>query len=324
MAILTDITQCVGRTPLVTLNVLSQGLPATVAVKLESMNPLGSVKDRIGVSMVTEAEKSRLIKPGETILIEPTSGNTGIALAFVSRARGYRLILTMPDTMSLERRKMLSALGAELVLTPGADGMKGAIERAEQLLKENKHGYMLQQFQNKANPKVHRETTAEEIWNDTDGNVDIFVAGVGTGGTITGVGQVLKSRKPSVQVVAVEPQDSPVISQSLSGQPLKPSSHKIQGIGAGFIPGVLDLSIIDEVFTVTNDQAIGMGRNLPRHEGILAGISSGANVYAAIEIAKRPENKGKLIVTVVASTGERYLSSILFAEPEQQQVVTPA
>ncbi len=323
MAILTDITQCVGRTPLVTLNVLSQDLPATVAVKLESMNPLGSVKDRIGVSMVTEAEKSRLIKPGETILIEPTSGNTGIALAFVSRARGYRLILTMPDTMSLERRKMLSALGAELVLTPGADGMKGAIERAEQLVKENKHGYMLQQFQNKANPKVHRETTAEEIWNDTDGNVDIFVAGVGTGGTITGVGQVLKSRKPSVQIVAVEPQDSPVISQSLSGQPLKPSSHKIQGIGAGFIPGVLDLSIIDEVFTVTNDQAISMGRNLPRHEGILAGISSGANVYAAIEIARRPENKGKLIVTVVASTGERYLSSILFAEPEQQ-AVTPA
>ncbi len=319
MAILTDITQCVGRTPLVTLNVLSQGLPATVAVKMESMNPLGSVKDRIGVSMVTEAEKSRLIKPGDTILIEPTSGNTGIALAFVSMARGYRLILTMPDTMSLERRKMLSALGAELVLTPGADGMKGAIDRAEQLLKENKHGYMLQQFQNKANPKVHRETTAEEIWNDTDGNVDIFVAGVGTGGTITGVGQVLKSRKPSVQVVAVEPADSPVITQSLSGQPLKPSSHKIQGIGAGFVPGVLDLSIIDEVFTVTNDQAISTGRKLPRHEGILAGISSGANVYAALEIAKRPENKGKLIVTVIASTGERYLSSVLFAEPEQQQ-----
>lgn len=322
MAILTDITQCVGGTPLVTLNVLSQDLPAVVAVKLESMNPLGSVKDRIGVSMVTEAEKSRLIKPGDTILIEPTSGNTGIALAFVSMARGYRLILTMPDTMSLERRKMLSALGAELVLTPGADGMKGAIDRAEQLLKENKHGYMLQQFQNKANPKVHRETTAEEIWRDTDGNVDIFVAGVGTGGTITGVGQILKSRKPSVQVVAVEPADSPVITQSLSGQPLKPSSHKIQGIGAGFIPGVLDLSIIDEVFTVTNDQALTTGRKLPRHEGILAGISSGANVYAALEIAKRPENKGKLIVTVIASTGERYLSSALFTESEQPQVGT--
>ncbi len=307
-----DITDAIGNTPLVKLNKLTEGLKATVAVKLESMNPLGSVKDRIGISMVREAEKDKLIHPGSTLLVEPTSGNTGIALAFVASARGYRLILTMPETMSLERRNLLSALGAELVLTPGAEGMKGALAKAEGLVSENSDAFMLQQFNNKANPKIHRETTAEEIWKDSEGKVDIFVAGVGTGGTITGVGQVLKQKKPSVKIVAVEPKDSPIITQSLAGQPLKPSGHKIQGIGAGFIPGVLDLSVIDEVFLVSNDEAFEMGRKLPRVEGILAGISSGATVHAALEIAKRPENEGKLIVTIVASTGERYLSTPLF------------
>jgi cysteine synthase A len=307
-----DITDAIGNTPLVKLNKLTEGLKATVAVKLESMNPLGSVKDRIGISMVREAEKDKLIHPGSTLLVEPTSGNTGIALAFVASARGYRLILTMPETMSLERRNLLSALGAELVLTPGTEGMKGALAKAESLVSENSDAFMLQQFNNKANPKIHRETTAEEIWKDTEGKVDIFVAGVGTGGTITGVGQVLKQKKPSVKIVAVEPKDSPIITQSLAGQPLKPSGHKIQGIGAGFIPGVLDLSVIDEVFLVSNDEAFEMGRKLPRVEGILAGISSGATVHAALEIAKRSENEGKLIVTIVASTGERYLSTPLF------------
>lgn len=307
-----DITDAIGNTPLVKLNKLTEGLNATVAVKLESMNPLGSVKDRIGISMVREAEKDKLIHPGSTLLVEPTSGNTGIALAFVASARGYRLILTMPETMSVERRNLLSALGAELVLTPGTEGMKGALAKAESLVSENSDAFMLQQFNNKANPKIHRETTAEEIWKDTEGKVDIFVAGVGTGGTITGVGQVLKQKKPSVKIVAVEPKDSPIITQSLAGQPLKPSGHKIQGIGAGFIPGVLDLSVIDEVFLVSNDEAFEMGRKLPRVEGILAGISSGATVHAALEIAKRPENEGKLIVTIVASTGERYLSTPLF------------
>lgn len=309
-----DITQVIGSTPIVRLNKLTEGLKATVAVKMESMNPLGSVKDRIGVSMVKEAEKDGLITPGKTVLVEPTSGNTGIALAFVASAKGYRLILTMPETMSVERRSMLSALGAELVLTPGTEGMKGALGKAEQLLRENENAFMLQQFNNKANPKVHRETTAEEIWKDTDGKIDIFVAGVGTGGTISGVGQVLKQRKPSVRIVAVEPKDSPVITQSLAGQPLQPGPHKIQGIGAGFIPGVLDMSVIDEVFLVTNDEAFEMGRKLPRVEGILAGISSGATVHAALELAKRPENEGKLIVAIVASTGERYLSTPLFQQ----------
>lgn len=307
-----DITDAIGNTPLVKLNKLTEGLKATVAVKLESMNPLGSVKDRIGISMVREAEKEKLIHPGSTLLVEPTSGNTGIALAFVASARGYRLILTMPETMSVERRNMLSALGAELVLTPGTEGMKGALAKAESLVSENSDAFMLQQFNNKANPKIHRETTAEEIWKDTEGKIDIFVAGVGTGGTITGVGQVLKQKKASVKIVAVEPKDSPIITQSLAGQPLKPSGHKIQGIGAGFIPGVLDLSVIDEVFLVSNEEAFEMGRKLPRVEGILAGISSGATVHAALEIAKRPENEGKLIVTIVASTGERYLSTPLF------------
>lgn len=312
--IASDITRIVGQTPMVRLNKLTRGLEAEVVVKLESLNPLGSVKDRIGVSMVNEAEKAGVISAGSTTLIEPTSGNTGIALAFVAAARGYKLILTMPDTMSLERRKLLAALGAELVLTPGADGMRGAIAKADELVSTTKNAYMLQQFQNPANPKVHRETTAEEIWQATDGNVDIFVSAVGTGGTITGVGQVLKERKPSVKVVAVEPSDSPVITQTLAGQHLKPGPHKIQGIGAGFIPQILDLSVIDEVFRVTNEQALEHGRKLSSEEGILAGISSGANVFAALEIASRSENKGKRIVTVVCSTGERYLSTLLFAD----------
>lgn len=312
MAILPDITSAIGNTPLVKLNRLTKDMHATVALKLESMNPLGSVKDRIGVSMIMEAERKKLISPGDTVLVEPTSGNTGIALAFVAASRGYRLILTMPDTMSVERRKMLSGLGAELVLTPGAEGMKGAVGTAEKLLDDNDSAFMLQQFRNGANPKVHRETTAEEIWKDTEGKVDMFVAGVGTGGTITGVGQVLKQRKPDVKIVAVEPKDSPVITQSKAGQPLQPGPHKIQGIGAGFIPGVLDLSVIDQVSLVTNDEAFEMGRKLPKAEGILGGISSGATVHAAIELAKQPENKGKIIVAIVASTGERYLSTPLF------------
>lgn len=294
------------------LNRVTTGLKATVLVKMESMNPLGSVKDRIGVAMVNDAEEKGLITPGKSTLIEPTSGNTGIALSFVAAARGYKIILVMPDTMSLERRKLLAALGAELVLTPGAEGMKGAIAKAESLVASTPDALMLQQFSNPSNPKIHRETTAEEIWNDTDGAVDIFIAGVGTGGTISGVGQVLKERKPGVQIIAVEPADSPVISQTRAGEALKPGPHKIQGIGAGFVPKNLDLSVIDEVIKVTNDEALTMGRRLPKEEGILAGISSGANVEAALRVASRPENEGKTIVTVVCSTGERYLSTVLF------------
>ncbi|MBY0358078.1 MAG: cysteine synthase A [Candidatus Obscuribacterales bacterium] len=307
-----DITELFGNTPLVKLNRITGVHQATVAAKLEFYNPLGSVKDRIGVAMIDHAEKAGLIKKGATI-VEPTSGNTGIALAFVAAARGYKLVLTMPDTMSEERRLLLAALGAEVVLTPGAEGMRGAINKATEIVSQRPGAYMPAQFDNPANPQIHRETTAEEIWRDTEGKVDIFVAGIGTGGTITGVGQVLKERKPGVQIVAVEPADSPVLSQHRAGQELKPGSHKIQGIGAGFVPSILDLSIVDEIIQVTNDQAIEYGRRLSKEEGILAGISSGAAVYAAEQLAKRPENKGKLIVCVLPSTGERYLSTALFA-----------
>lgn len=316
MVIASDVTKIVGATPLVRLNRIASGSGATVAVKLESRNPLGSVKDRIGVAMIDAAEAAGKITRGKTTLIEPTSGNTGIALAFVAAARGYKLILTMPETMSMERRKLLQQLGAQLVLTPGPEGMKGAIAKANEIAGQTPDSFVPQQFNNPANPQVHRETTAEEIWRDTEGKVDIFVAAVGTGGTITGVGQVLKQRKPDVRIVAVEPADSPVISQTRAGEPLKPGPHKMQGIGAGFIPNVLDLSVIDDVVLVTNDQAIQTARRVAKEEGILVGISSGANVWAALELAKRPENKGKLIVTVAPSTGERYLSTVLFAEPE--------
>lgn len=322
MRIGNEITELFGKTPLVRLNTMAAGLRATVACKLEFYNPLGSVKDRIGIAMVNDAEAKGLIKRGVSTLVEPTSGNTGIALAFVAAARGYKLVLTMPDTMSIERRKLLAALGAEIVLTPGSEGMRGAINKAGEIVKERQDAYMPQQFDNAANPQVHRETTAEEIWQDTDGKVDIFVSGVGTGGTITGVGQVLKERKPGVKIVAVEPADSPVISQHLAHQPLKPGPHKIQGIGAGFIPSILDLSVIDEVITVTNEQAIEHGRRLAKEEGVLAGISSGAAVYAALQLARRPENKDKLIVCILPSTGERYLSTALFADPSQELVAT--
>jgi cysteine synthase A len=308
-----SIVDTIGRTPLVRLNRISKDLQATIAVKCEFFNPLGSVKDRIGAAMIEDAEARGLLKEGTTI-VEPTSGNTGIALAFVAAAKGYKLILTMPETMSLERRTLLAMLGAQLVLTPGSEGMKGAIARAEQLLKETPGAWMPQQFNNAANPAVHSSTTAEEIWEDTDGKVDILVSAVGTGGTLTGVSEVIKTRKPGFKSVAVEPKDSPVISQTRAGEPIKPGPHKIQGTGAGFVPANLHLDIVDEVLTVTNDEAIIMARRLAKEEGILAGISSGANVHAAIELAKRPENAGKLIVTVACSTGERYLSTALADE----------
>jgi cysteine synthase A len=302
-----NINSTVGSTPLVRLNRIANGLGAQIFAKLEFFNPLGSVKDRIGVSMIEAAEKKGLINP-ETTIVEPTSGNTGIALAFVCAVKRYPLTLTMPDTMSIERRKLLKHLGAKLVLTPGADGMKGAIAKAEKILEETSNTYMPDQFSNPANPEIHRKTTAEEIWHDTGGNVDIFISGVGTGGTITGVSEVIKSRKPSFKAVAVEPADSPILS---GGQP---GPHKIQGIGAGFVPDVLNTDIVDEIVTVTNEQAFETARKMAALEGILCGISSGAAVWAAMEMARRTENKGKQIVVLLASTGERYLSTDLFVD----------
>lgn len=318
-----NIVETVGRTPLVKLNKVTDGAPATILLKCEYFNPLGSVKDRIGMSMIEDAEKRGILKK-DTVIVEPTSGNTGIALAFVAAAKGYQLILTMPETMSLERRTLLAMLGAKLVLTPGTEGMKGAIARAEQIAKETPGAWIPQQFENPANPEIHRKTTAEEIWGDTDGKVDILVAAVGTGGTITGCCEVIKPRKASFTAIAVEPKDSPVISQTLAGQPVKPGPHKIQGTGAGFIPKNLHLKDskgnpqITECVEVSNDDAFAMARRLAKEEGILVGISTGANVVAAIQVAKRPENKGKMIVTIACSTGERYLSTPLAAEARAQ------
>jgi len=313
MPIHDSILGTVGKTPLVKLQRVSAGLPATIALKCEFFNPLGSVKDRIGAAMITAGEKEGKITP-KTTIIEPTSGNTGIALAFVAAAKGYRLILTMPESMSLERRTLLALLGAKLELTPATEGMKGAIARAEALAREIPDAWIPQQFRNPANPAIHRQTTAEEIWNDTDGKVDILVSAVGTGGTITGVAEVVKGRKKAFRAVAVEPKDSPVISQTRSGQPVKPGPHKIQGTGAGFVPDNLHLDMVDEVLTVSNDEAFAMARRICKEEGMLVGISTGANVHAAIEMAKRPENKGKLIVTIGCSTGERYLTTALAEE----------
>ncbi|HEY9744548.1 MAG TPA: cysteine synthase A [Coleofasciculaceae cyanobacterium] len=313
MRIAHDVTELVGHTPLVQLNQIPQaeGCVARIVVKLEGMNPAASVKDRIGVSMIRSAEEAGLIQPGKTVLVEPTSGNTGIALAMLAAAKGYRVILTMPDTMSHERQAMLKAYGAQLELTPGTQGMRGAIARAQEIVATTPDAFMPQQFSNPANPQIHRETTAEEIWADTDGEVDFLIAGVGTGGTITGVAEVIKQRKPSFRAVAVEPTKSPVISGG------EPGAHKIQGIGAGFIPEVLRTDLIDEVITVSDEEAIHYGRRLAREEGLLSGISGGAALAAAIQVAKRPENEGRLIVMVQPSYGERYLSTPLFREPEQ-------